>query len=142
MTHGRLSSIILVRGLLIYVRTAAVAANRRTYACSNTFVLPTVTQHCCSQTDDRHSLELKLCAAADVRKLLGAKNAATGVAALTVFSCLAGGDYDQGADRIGPKHAADVVSWLLFKLPKVCVRCRGVCVRVLRTSLLCENARS
>ena len=57
-----------------------------------------------------------------MRKLLGARDAASGVAALTVFSCLAGGDYDQGADRIGPKHAADVVSWLLSKLPKVRVR--------------------
>ncbi len=85
-----------------------------------------MTQRRRSQTDDRHSLELKLCAAADVRKLLGAGDAATGVAALTVFSCLAGGDYDQGADRIGPKHAADVVGWLLHKLPKVCVRCRGI----------------
>ena len=58
-----------------------------------------------------------------MRKLLGAKSAATGVAALTVFSCLAGGDYDQGAERIGPKHAADVVAWLLHKLPKVSERC-------------------
>ena len=65
-----------------------------------------------------------MCAAADVRKLLGAKDAGTGVAALTVFSCLAGGDYDHGADRIGPKHAADVVGWLLANLRQVNERCR------------------
>ena len=55
-----------------------------------------------------------------MRKLLGAGDAATGVAALMVFSCLAGGDYDRGAERLGPKHAAEVVSYLLKKLPEVC----------------------
>ena len=72
-----------------------------------------------AQTEDRRYLELKLCAAADVRSLLGAKDGATGAAALTVFSCLSGGDYDRGADRIGPKHAAKVVRSLLDELPEV-----------------------
>ena len=72
-----------------------------------------------AQTEDRRYLELKLCSAADVRSLLGAGDAATGVAALTVFSCLSGGDYDRGADRIGPKHAATIVRSLLADLPKV-----------------------
>ena len=64
-------------------------------------------------------MELKLCAAAKVRELLGASDAAAGVDALTVFSCLAGGDYDRGADRLGPKHAAVVVKSLLAALPEV-----------------------
>ena len=72
-----------------------------------------------AQTEDRRYLELKVCAAGDVRSLLGATDAPTGVAALTVFSCLSGGDYDRGAERIGPKHAATVVRSLLAALFEV-----------------------
>ncbi len=78
-----------------------------------------------AQTEDRRYLELKVCAAADVRYLLGAPDAPTGAAALTVFSCLSGGDYDRGAERIGPKHAATVVRSLLADLPKVKPVCPG-----------------